>query len=269
MKKFLPFFIFILLVYCSSSNADTRVEQDRCFACHDKSALVSVKSDESRGVREFLLSKGEGIVTTFNIFLNVESYTMRFPKRGRHTSFDLQDGETCYKCHPVIEYGVNHQVVKYISPESGFTNVDCSAGCHIWLDYTVESTGPYSKKYTGSINPYKLLNSPSKHRDIFSEGYRRDKDKSIVFREIQKGCLGCHSIIEKNHGSIPVCLDCHSLKGTGKQHHDKHIGLIYAKTNNMDTVCTFCHNWNNNQNSFPACYNCHLSGHNTNTEYLW
>jgi len=114
------------------------------------------------------------------------------------------------------------------------------------------------------LNPFALLNtSKDKHSEIFFKGYVRNGNESLKVRAISKVCLGCHSLVGKNHGSVPTCLDCHTLSGAGKEIHQMHINIAGGEKN-----CSYCHFREGEESkSRPACYNCHLSS--VRSKHLW
>lgn len=237
-----------------------------CQTCHDTSELTVILSNEDKGVHEWMQLKGEGLTISapFTPSPN-DYYLLNFPKRGRHSNIDLLD---CTLCHLPLNGVEDHAKILY--PDEGCTS---DKGCHIWLKNNVTSVGFTNAEgntaiYQGSMRAYDLLTQgDNAHSLIFTQGYRQESSVGdIAVRGINPGCKGCHNIIRSGHGEVPLCLDCHNFK---ERSHNIHISAINITVEFNDPKhadvdsCAYCHGFTPTDDNLykPACYNCHLSGH--------
>lgn len=267
MEAFHKYILLILITIfisagCTKKETEKRKLDLQTCNCHDFSAITGVRSDESRGVLEWLKSSGSGLQrnTTF-IPRPLDNLTFQWVKRGRHP----EDTQTCEGCHLLENVVEGHTLSIYPADVLGklySPGTDCASACHSWLGDNVSS----GEKFSGSFRPGTLLDSgDNAHSRIFKEGFRGDPanlNLNLVF--LPPGCGGCHNFGTTKHGWIPVCLDCHTFLNTTATGTSKFTSLHDEHSTLSQNVCNNCHSSQEppDEQSRGVCYNCHLSGHN-------
>jgi len=248
-----------------------------CQVCHDPASLGVPGADPQQGLRQWMESKGAGLVRRDSAFPDGALHlSLEWPRRGSHA--EAEDASGCGLCHPVGPEGIGHGVRTY--PEELLATVftggaSCADECHGWLVEDVTVTGfedgtgqvPF---YQGSARPADLLAAGGNaHSTLWQEG-ARPQVLPMKIAAFNSGCGGCHHVAGESHGAIMTCTDCHGLAGSqGSQLHEQHVEFIAQHSSRLDPVhegesgCGFCHLGDTGDPELhrAACYSCHLSGH--------
>ena len=244
-----------------------------CKTCHDVDSLGVVKGDEHAGAREWMTEQGAGLVRR-DPAIPAPGVTLGlpWPSRGRHGA-----GTECADCHPVRADGLGHGVRTYpaVVLDKVFSGGEsCSGACHEWLSDQGASSGYLgadgkTPSYVGSLRPSQLLQgADNAHSTLWKLGLRVDLPP-ISITVFNPGCGGCHNATEESHGAVVGCLDCHHFGGSTGELHATHVQAIADNAGVIDaqragaSFCSYCHRTDGVpvDRSNPACYNCHLSGH--------
>lgn len=253
-------------------------EYDECLTCHDIKTLKEPISDEAP--QDWLQASSPGIARIDPWDPTVFTLGVTWPRRGHHGAESLSG---CKRCHDRRSGNILKHGARFYPDDSleilAQGGATCSSqGCHQWLG-TIDTQGfvradGTALSFSGSALPETLLSgADNAHDTVFREGYRQAEmaRREIKVTALNPGCGGCHNAFSGDHGAMLSCTDCHAFGAgsTGASPHQRHINLIEGDRALNDPAhaelmsCLYCHGWSEQAGDLhrPACYNCHLSGH--------